>query len=241
MDKLMREIKVLKILWLFLTIVLLALAFIVMRMAKTKGHFTELTAERLNIVEANGKLRIIISNHQRQHPGIMNNKIMPARDRAAGLIFFNDSGDECGGLIFDNNRNSAGMVYSVDQYKNDQILQLQYSQETENGKTAKSYGMKIWDRDDRFDLGQQIDYVDSLKNLKDTAKYNAGMKRLGQLVHSAERLFVGKNLRGEVGLFLRDTRGVARLKIYINKENQPVMETLNEKGEKIKSFLFGVY
>jgi hypothetical protein len=81
-----------------------------------------------------------------------------------------------------------------------------------------------------------VAYVDSLKNLKDSAAYNAGIKKLQQPgVITAERLFVGKNNKGEVGLFLRDDKGKPRLKIYINSQNQPVIETLDDKGEVLAS------
>jgi hypothetical protein len=48
-----------------------------------------------------------------------------------------------------------------------------------------------------------------------------------------ERLFVGKGTEGEVGLFLRDDKGTPRLKIYINKQNQPVIAMLDDNGKLI--------
>jgi hypothetical protein len=77
-----------------------------------------------------------------------------------------------------------------------------------------------------------MDYADSLKSLKDTGAYNAGIKRIrtkGWL--GKERLFVGKDIDGQVGLFLRDDKGTPRLKIYINKQNQPVIAKLDDKGK----------
>ena len=82
----------------------------------------------------------------------------------------------------------------------------------------------LLDRDDRFPTGRLIDYVDSLKSLKDTDAYNAGIKKIrteGWL--GKERLFVGKDTDGEIGLFLRDNKGTPRLKIYINKQNQQLL------------------
>lgn len=81
---------------------------------------------------------MVISNKKNQHPGIINNQALPERDRPAGMIFFNDDGDECGGLVYDGDRNSASMTYSFDQYKNDQIMQLQYvSRFYASGSTIK--------------------------------------------------------------------------------------------------------
>lgn len=209
---------------------------IVLRQSSSSDHFKHITAERIDIVDSTGKILMAISNRERQHPGIIAGKELPKRDRPAGMIFFNDDGDECGGLVYDGNKKSAGMTYSVDQYQNDQIMQIQYNQQTDAGNLQRSYGLKLWDKYDSFPSARVMAYVDSLKKLNDTAVYNAGIKKLQQPgVLTAERLFVGKNTQGEVGLFLRDTKGKPRLKIYINPQNQPVIETLNDKGEVIAS------
>ena len=66
-----------------------------------KQKFEEIDVERINIVEKDGKLKMVISNAQRQHPGSVDGKVIP-RDsgRPAGMIFFNERGDEVGGLVF---------------------------------------------------------------------------------------------------------------------------------------------
>jgi hypothetical protein len=175
----------------------------------------------------------VISNKERQHPGRMDDKDLPKRERPAGMIFFNDEGDEDGGLVYDGDKNSASMTYSFDQYKNDQIMQLQYEQGKTHGNIVRSYGLNLWDRKDEFTLTKQLTYYDSLKNLKNTNAFNAGVKKLKVAGNTRQRLFVGKNVKGDVGLFLNDANGLPRLNIYINKQNQPVIETLSEKGEVI--------
>jgi hypothetical protein len=234
MEELAKQVKILKACLIILTIIVILCIIAVTKMMHTDGHFNEITARRINIVEQDDKLRMVISNHENQHPGAYNGKDLPKRDRPAGMIFFNDEGDECGGLVYDGSKKGASMTYSIDQYKNDQIMQVQYAQEKQAGGINRSYGLKLWDRDDRFATGKLIDYLDSLKNLKDTGAYNAGIKKVraeGWL--GKERLFVGKDTDGEVGLFLRDDKGTPRLKIYISKQNQPVIATLDERGKVI--------
>jgi hypothetical protein len=192
----------------------------------------ELTAERINIVEPNGQLKMVISGTQRQHPGMLSGRPLPARERGAGLTFFNEAGDECGGLLYNGNEREASMVYSVDQFRNDQLMQLQYSQRAGAGRVVRSYGLKLWDRNDDFPLALELAYLDSLRVLRDTAAYRQG---LAQLVASnrlgAERLFLGKATNGETGLFLRDSQGRVRLKIYIDAHDQPVMQLLDATGK----------
>ena len=231
--KLEQQLRTLKIYAIVLTFILALLIGFVAHEYLTKGKFKELTAERIDIVEHNGLLRMAISNKENQDPGSYGGKKIAKRDRPAGMIFFNDDGDECGGLVFDGNKNGAGMVYSVDQYKNDQIMQLQYNQEGQPGKNlVRKYGLKLWDRNDELPTEKLMAYVDSLSKLNDTAAYAAGIGKLkasGALGN--ERLFLGRDESGKTGLFIRDANGKQRLRIYIDREGHPVMETVDEKGK----------
>ena len=226
-----RQIKALQIYAVILTIALLILAALYCRQAWGTPHVTQLDAQRINIVDSDGKLRMVISNQKLQHPGRIDGKDIAPRDRPAGMIFFNDDGDECGGLVFDGNKKEAGMVYSFDQYKNDQIMQLQYQQDSPH---IRSYGLKMWDEQDKFPLGSIFRADDSLRRLHDTAAYNAYFKRLrsegyGQL----ERLFLGKTKEKNVGLFLRDSKGQVRLRIGIDSLDHVFFQALDEKGNAL--------
>lgn len=55
-----------------------------------KQKFTEIDVERINVVEKDGKLKMVIANKERQHPGTMDGKYYKEREgqRAAGMIFF---------------------------------------------------------------------------------------------------------------------------------------------------------
>ena len=56
--------------------------------------FDEITVERINIVEPDGKLKMVISNQARQHHGIVNGKIIKRDNpRPPGMIFFNQTFD----------------------------------------------------------------------------------------------------------------------------------------------------
>ena len=234
MEELKKQLKSLKIATTFLAALVLILIAINAIQFLHAGTFKELTAQRINIVENDGTLRMAISNRQLQDPGSYDGKKIAKRDRPAGMIFFNDDGDECGGLVYDGGKNGASMTYSIDQYKNDQIMQIQYAQEKSGDSLARSYGLKLWDRNDRYPTGRLMAYVDSLKALHDSTAYQSGIQKLrASGAFGGERLFVGKNTAGEIGLFLRDSTGTPRLKIFIDKNNQPVIETLDANGAVI--------
>ena len=50
---------------------------------------------------------------------------------------------------------------------------------------------------------------------------------------SNERLFVGKRMNNEFGVFINDDTGKPRIKLYIDQNNNPKMEFLNEEGKVI--------
>src|ERR1700743_3486659 len=202
-QNLSRQIKILQFCTLILTVTLIILAILFWRQTNATPHFKQIDAERINIVEKDGRLRLVISNQKSQHSGSIDGKEVPHRERSAGLIFFNDEGDECGGMVYDGNKDEAGMGYSIDQYKNDQIMQLQYN-EGGSPKT-RTYGLKMWDRPDDFTLGQLMHINDSLEALHDTAITRATFAKLdsaGRL--GTQRLFLGKARNKDLGLFLRD-------------------------------------
>ncbi len=230
-EDLAKQISLLK--WYAAAITLVVIGLVVFMLKTGNGNAKELTVERINIVEQDGKLRLVLSNRARQHPGRMDNRDFQKRDRPAGLIFFNDEGDECGGLGYNGDKKEAAMFMTMDQYKNDQIMVWSYDQNNIPGQQYKSYGFALNDRDD-LPFSKQVQYFDSLKTLKDTAAYNAGLSKYKAAGHLAQRMFLGKSKSGDVGLFLADSKGLPRLKIFINNKNQPVIQTLDEQGKIVE-------
>jgi hypothetical protein len=244
MDTLTKQIRSLRIYVALLTVIVIAclIALILLirgnrqteALATRRINVDELTAHRINIVEPDGRLALVISDHARQHPGAMNGKDLPARDRPAGMIFFNDEGDECGGIVYDGTKKEASFTISVDQYKNDQIMQLQYQQDS-GASLTRSYGLKLWDRNDRFTFQQHLDFYNALPP-HDTIALRSGIDSLRKLGYlSVERLFLGHTADGQTGLFLRDNKGIPRLRICIGKENEPLIQTLDDQGRVVAS------
>ena len=101
MDSLRRDIRFLKLYAVTMTAGCAVLLLTGFTLQDARQAFTEIDVERINIVEADGTLRMVISNQQRQHPGIVNGKVIErSGPRPPGMIFFNHLGDEMGGLVF---------------------------------------------------------------------------------------------------------------------------------------------
>ena len=231
-QQLLKQVKFLKYYSATLTVFVIAGFCLAFTYINKNPRFKEIDVERINVIEKTGKLKMVISNDELQHPGIIDGKSLPKRKRSAGIIFFNTDGDECGGLIFDGTKNEAGLVLSVDKYKNDQIMQLQYNEEGHNGKPVRSYGLKLWDRPDNFTLAQQMTAYDSLLKLNNKKALNDGLQQLSTKgLLGYDRMFVGKNKDNQVGVFIKDKQGKPRINLYVDDNNQVVMQALNEKGD----------
>ena len=120
------------------------------------------------------------------------------------------------------------MTYSIDQYKNDQIMQLQYDQAGSDKRNLRSYGLKMWDRRNHFTLQDLVNADDSLKSLKDTAAYHAAFRKmLDEGLIGPQRLFLGKTSTKEFGLFINDNKGRPRIKIGLDSLNMPFFQALD--------------
>src|SRR5437867_1147213 len=104
-----RELRLLKGYAVVATILLGTLSLAAFREASQKTKFTEIDVERINIVEPDGKLRMVISNRPRSIGPIYKGKPFgyPGGTRP-GMIFFNDEGTENGGLTFTAKKNADG-------------------------------------------------------------------------------------------------------------------------------------
>ena len=97
-------------------------------MASTRGafrnqEFDEITVHRIKVVEPDGTLRMVISNHDK-FPGVIvrGKELGPNQRPGAGVLFLNNEGTENGGLIFGGHQDAdekvveAGLSLSFDKY-----------------------------------------------------------------------------------------------------------------------------
>src|SRR5215472_14785626 len=98
-SKLEKDVRLLKTYAVVATLVVAVLIVAGFTLQSGKQKFGEIDVERINVVEKNGKLDMVISNQERQHPGIVNGKVIERKAaRPPGMIFFDQSGDEMGGV-----------------------------------------------------------------------------------------------------------------------------------------------
>src|ERR1041385_4893485 len=105
-----RELKLLRLYAIANSLVVIVIATAAFRQTSPQ-KFDEITVQRMNVVDADGTLRMVISNKDRMHPGQMDGKVIDRPRPVAGMLFFNDVGDEVGGLTFTGKQvNGAGQA-----------------------------------------------------------------------------------------------------------------------------------
>lgn len=167
-------------------------------------RFDEIDVHRVNVREADGTLRMVISNHARLPGVIVKGKENPPVDRPyAGMLFYNDEGTENGGLVFGGHREAngevvnAGVALSFDRYgASSQFVQLAGVQDTQNHIVGLT--------------------------LSETEP--SGNRR---------RLFIGHDKEGIVSVSLMDRNGRKRIVLQVAPDGTPSMVFLDADGKVV--------
>lgn len=232
-NKLEKEVRFLKIYAFVVTLFCLVFFLSGFVLEKNK-KFDEIDVERINIVEKDGKLKMVISNEGRQHPGIVNGKIIK-RDgqRPPGIIFFNHLGDEMGGLIYgDNGGKGHSGSFTFDKVRNDQTMAFRYL-ESDNG-TYQS-GLEMWQQPNVPSDVVQEKY-DAANKLPDETARKAAIQAMEDANEfTTQRLFLGKRRDNSTMLVMADIKGRPRIRLAVDPAGQPKLQFLDENGKVVQT------
>jgi len=195
----------------------------------------ELTVQRLNVVDANGTLRFVLSNKDKMHPGVMDGVTINRPRPVAGMLFFNDEGDEVGGLTYtgtDDNGRRANAGIMFDQLKQDQTIGISYSEN--NGQ--RSAGLQVWDRSEQ-PLSELIRALNEANARPEGAERDAAVKAVrARAPAGPRRLFAGKNSDKSATVALADGQGRPRLVLRVNEDGTSSIEFLDADGKTTQRF-----
>ena len=231
-----RELRMLKGYAIVVTVLLGTISLTAFRQSAQKQRFTEIDVERINVVEKNGNLRMVISNRERSIGPIYKGKPFGyAGGTRPGIIFFNDEGTENGGLTFSGQRNPDGTFrassgFSFDQFNQDQVLYLQYADN--NGR--RNMGLTVADRADLdiYDLVAERDSI--MKAHPEGPARRAALQKWAEPRNGvplfAQRVYVGRDNNKAALVNLSDRNGKPRIRLMVDSLGTPSLEFLDETG-----------
>ncbi len=185
---------------------------------RQQRRFAELEVERLNVVEPDGTVRLTVSNKARfPAPVVAGRQEQRSGRPQAGVIFYNDDGDECGGLYGYGHTAAdgtwtAGGGLNLDQYRpQEQVVGLNY-----HGRDGhNTSGFRVWERVH----GAQVQFPDQ-------ESIDASM--IGRPY--ATRVFAGRTSAGAAVVRLADAQGRLRLRLAVSPAGDPSIELLDADG-----------
>lgn len=193
-------------------------------------HLTHLTVERLDVVGPDGQLVLSLANGRRLPQPLIGGQTLETGRAAPGLIFFDGRGWEVGGLIYQTGEPGgpvdAGAHLSFDQYRNDQVVVLDYRDDGSN----KSAGLHILDRARAPDLVELIAIEKRLEKAT-PAERAAAEKELEHV--AAERIFVG-SVDETASVRLADRQGNERIRLVVDAAGEARIELLDAAGAVVE-------
>jgi hypothetical protein len=247
MKKLNRELVLLRT---FAVSTVAIMAVIVLFAFKTNENqkFGTIDVERINIVEADGTVKMIITNVEQFPNGengetIINDKpINKNRKKRSGMLYFNEDGLECGGLIYDGAKNekghSSGLSLSYDRYDGDQVMQLITTDEARGDERRVSSALVFNDRTANVSIEETHKIMAEIDSIKDKKLRRQKYREYSDqgLIGGTPRVLLGKTKSQNNGLFLFGDNGKPKAMFYVDKDNNVKLEVFDDQGKVTNSW-----
>jgi len=196
---------------------------------QSKKQFDEIDAKRINLVEENGKISMVIANKKRLPDAITNGRVLADSkgQRGPGIIMYNEEGDENGGYLFGN----WGSHFSMDQFKQDQVVYMQVIN-GDKGEPVSTAGFWVTPRSKDFTSDRIDKEMDSINTISDKTTKEKARKEFWQKVDTYNRAFMGKTRDDDTGLFLFDKDFKTRMRACLDSAGNPKIEFFDSKGKR---------
>jgi hypothetical protein len=174
--------------------------------AHSSATFDTLTVQRINVVDPDGKLRLIIANSARLPGAIIHGKTYPRSiNDAAGVLFLDSKGEETGGLALAKLRDSdvANLTF-------DYTYQL-------------TDGIRIWKRESADGANWRAAF-----DIFDRRPYTGAVESS----QGVERITLADENQN-AALVISDVQGHPRIRIGVDAAGTPAITMLNPDGKEI--------
>lgn len=206
---------------------LVVLSLAAFRRPSDSLELDRLTVRRIDVVDSTGHVRLRIAG-----------SFPPRRTALAGILFMNSDGIEAGGLVYRgrkvNGRVSADGTFTMDQYGEDQVVALQYTQDS----AKRTSGLAINDRPDSLgpalrELYRVLDPMPESPHRDSLAR--AMLAQVPPDQRAARRVFLGRDSAKEAVLNLADRRGIPRMRLVVDSLGSARIEFLGADGQLVRS------
>lgn len=100
------------------------------------AEFNTVTVKRINVVAPDGTPRLVISNAAEEPPPIANGKTLKREVTSAGILFYNEDGNETGGIAVARRPNGTKQAALVFDYNRSEAIALVKQQHGEHAKAG---------------------------------------------------------------------------------------------------------
>ena len=168
--------------------------------------FDEITVKRLNVVDENGKVRMVFSNSDRFPNPILKGKEYPRSIKPAGMVFYKPDGDEAGGIALVEVNGMVKTFMAFD-YSNSEAFGMGM---TETAKGEYGAGLTVLDR----------------------VPLDADIEKVGSV--GTERIAIS-NDDGTARVSVNDTKGKERIRLAVDKDGNAKIEIKDAAGKVVFS------
>ena len=178
-------------------------------------RFEELNAERINIVEPDGKPRLILYNSSHTPGAILYGKDNPHPNRSphAGMLYFNDEGTENGGHL------------TFDQFDQDQVVSL-------------VGGLRVWDQP-YLPMAQLLERVQAARAKPEGPERTRAMEEMSAWARAQgifrQRLRAQTTRDKAAVIELADTLQRPRLRMVVDSLGSARLEFLGDSGQVVRA------
>jgi hypothetical protein len=174
--------------------------------AARSATYDTLTVQRINVVDPDGKLRLVIADSARMPGAILHGKTYPRSiDNAAGLLFLDTKGDETGGVASARLQNDDVTNFSFDcTYQITDCIRMWKEESIDGARLRESF--------DIFDRRPYTGRVESSQGVR--------------------RITLG-NENQNAQLLISDPQGRPRIRIGVDKAGEPSIVMLSPDGKEI--------
>jgi hypothetical protein len=194
------------------------------------SFFDTITTHRINVVDREGKLAMVIASHDDEATPIIHGyrgRREQGNHADNGIIFFNQRGDEQGGLVWNAalDRSHSGDSLSFDTANTDQLIHVE-----DGDDNGHHYADVIgWQRAANEEA-TIVPLIRELDAAHTPAQRQAVMAKLRVLPGAPTRFFLGYDERNVSRLNLDDAQGHPRIRLFVDPDGTAKLQFLDAAG-----------